>query len=247
MSEIIICEDSEKIRNRLQISVEKHLQENNYIMSLGLVTPKPLEVLEHIGKNDAKRIYFLDVELGADINGIELAKKIREVDSEGVIIFVTAYSKYASLTYKYKLNVWDYIEKETIAYTAKKVCECLDTLHEKTLQKSDEAAKILTVISRNREYHLKHEDILYFTYDSEYREVTVHLRSRQKLGFNGKMDDLEKIGSNFYRTNRATIVNKDHIKSIDGRKGLLHLLGDEKCDISVRKLKVLRDERKAME
>nr|WP_053109428.1 response regulator [Enterococcus durans] len=46
-----------------------------------------------------------------DINGIDLALKVKQRDIQAKIIFITNYSNYATLTLKNKIEAVDYINK----------------------------------------------------------------------------------------------------------------------------------------
>ena len=50
-------------------------------------------------------IYFLDVEMPA-IDGLELAQRIRRLEPEANIVFVTSYEKYAVPSYKLRANYY---------------------------------------------------------------------------------------------------------------------------------------------
>ena len=58
-------------------------------MEIILSTSNPYELLDTIENKDYTGIYFLDIDLNSNINGIDLAKKIRCYDPRGFIIFVT--------------------------------------------------------------------------------------------------------------------------------------------------------------
>lgn len=62
------------------------------------------QAVGYIVTNDIKNgIYFLDIELSRDSkakNGVDLAEFIKKNDENAQIIFVTAYDKYAPLTYR---------------------------------------------------------------------------------------------------------------------------------------------------
>ncbi|MDY8095765.1 LytTR family DNA-binding domain-containing protein [Paenibacillus polymyxa] len=66
-------------------------------------------LLQYVTKNKVEyNIYLLDIEM-PDMDGISLAKKIREFDKRAVIIFVTNYSEY--MPDVFKVQTFDYILK----------------------------------------------------------------------------------------------------------------------------------------
>ena len=67
-----------------------------------------------VAKDIHNAIYFLDIELSQNSeakNGVDLAEFIKKQDPNAQIIFVTAYDKYAPLTYRRRIGAIDYINK----------------------------------------------------------------------------------------------------------------------------------------
>ena len=58
-------------------------------------------------------IFLLDVEM-PDMNGIELAKKIRKMQENGYIIFLTSHPQFAIRGYDRKVRAYQYLLKETM-------------------------------------------------------------------------------------------------------------------------------------
>lgn len=81
-----------------------------YDMQVWLRTSDPQEVINKIGHQDYLAI--LDIELARkDINGIDVAVKIREQAAFAEIIFVTAYQEYLPYTVSRRIEPLDYISK----------------------------------------------------------------------------------------------------------------------------------------
>ncbi|MGW8959358.1 LytR/AlgR family response regulator transcription factor [Paenibacillus sp. NPDC055715] len=67
------------------------------------------KLLQYVAKNKIEyNIYLLDIEM-PDMDGISLAKKIREFDKRAVIVFITNYSEY--MPDVFKVQTFDYILK----------------------------------------------------------------------------------------------------------------------------------------
>ena len=87
-------------------------------------TTSPYDILDYVSENEVTGLYFLDLDLGCDINGIELAKTIRARDSRGFIMFVTADAESHVLTFQYMVEAMHYIVKGDDAF-GDCICECL--------------------------------------------------------------------------------------------------------------------------
>ena len=54
----------------------------------------------------------MDIAIKGNQNaGLEIAEKIRKLDAIGQISFVTTHNEFASITYEYKVNAHDFIDK----------------------------------------------------------------------------------------------------------------------------------------
>lgn len=119
---VIVCDDdaslAESLAQRIVYASENLSDDNeNYQQSkvdLALVANSFEEVAGYLVANETTNaLYFLDIELNKGIKtGIDLAEFIRSRDPNAQIIFVTAYDKYAPLTYRRQIGAIDYINKE---------------------------------------------------------------------------------------------------------------------------------------
>lgn len=92
MLNVYICEDDKKQLADLSAIVSSTIMIEEYDMTLELSTVDPYELLNEIqDKKNFIGVYILDVDLNTDIDGIELAAKIRQYDVSGTIIFVTTH------------------------------------------------------------------------------------------------------------------------------------------------------------
>jgi two-component system response regulator AgrA len=110
MLPIIICEDNDIQREKIKNFIELAIAKWNFDFEISLCTGKVEELLSFLDEQrELKAIYFLDVDLKNEINGIMLAEHIRKKDSSGYIIFITTHSEMSHLTFKYKVEAMDYI------------------------------------------------------------------------------------------------------------------------------------------
>jgi len=151
-------------------------------------------------------IIFLDIEMD-HVNGIELAKKIREVDENVMIIFQTKMGKYA--VQGYSVNAFDYILKP-IDFNNLKL-----KMHRALLKLRKKEGNTITINTNNGTVFLNIDSIHYI-------EVMSHLLvfHTEKGDFScyGKMNDIEeKIkAKNFVRISRSFIINSDYVTSTKG-------------------------------
>ncbi|MDE6608437.1 MAG: response regulator, partial [Lachnospiraceae bacterium] len=80
MLKIYICEDIEVQRNQMQQVIENIILMEELDMELCCVSENPHKILEKVKESEAVGIYFLDIDLGADMTGLTLAQEIRKYD-----------------------------------------------------------------------------------------------------------------------------------------------------------------------
>ncbi|NOU93931.1 AraC family transcriptional regulator [Paenibacillus sp. LMG 31456] len=98
----------------------------------------PLEALEH-AKTEMPDILITDIGM-PQISGIELIRQLKEMDGELCTIILSCYNDFQFAQQAVKLNVQDYVLKEsispdTIAIQLRRLCERLDELSENRKQR----------------------------------------------------------------------------------------------------------------
>lgn len=163
------------------------------------------EALEEIKKSSVD-VVFLDINM-PNINGLELANKIIEIDPKVFIIFQTAYSEYALDAFQ--SGGMDYLLKPVESEQIKK---CLERVKLFLKDKDNISKKIIG--KRGNNLHLINLDDIYYI-KADLDEVIIRIKEsdvyvRKKIG------DLQNIlaGKNFFRIHRSCIVNVDKIKSM---------------------------------
>lgn len=240
MLSIIICEDNNIQRNKIQNTIETQLINLNIGISVDLSTGNPKDVIDYIKKNSNRSfIYFLDVDLNAEINGVELAKDIRKYDIKGYIVFITSHEEFSLLTFKYKVQALDYILKTDDDILRKNISECLSEIYNnyKRIRSSERETISIKCGSRITNFYM--DEILFF----ETTEIDHILRIHTEKGFYefyGKLKDIEKqVSAEYYKSHRSYLVNTSKIKSIDTKELIIYMVNGDTCLISKRNLKGL--------
>lgn len=239
MLRVFICEDNLKEKEELEKIIKNIILIENYDMELCISTPNPYEIIGELKINPVCGIYFLDVDLNSDINGIQLAEKIRKYDPRGFIIFITTHAEMSHLTFKYKVEAMDYILKDEYPLNYDRIYQCMQNSHTKYTTKSQDMQKVFSIKVDDKIINIEYDKILFFETSPKVHRIIIHAENRQ-VEFYGKMKDLEGLLDNsFYRCHSSYIVNKSKIKEIDILKRVAYMTNDEECLISFRKLKSL--------
>ncbi|MBO4592501.1 MAG: response regulator transcription factor [Eubacterium sp.] len=239
MLKIYVCEDNQEQRDRVTRSISEILDVENYNMEMGLATADPMEILETLKTEKDLGIFFLDIDLNAKINGIELANEIRKYQPRCYIIFVTTHSEMSYMTFTYKVEAMDFIIKDNPSDIKNRIHQCLDNCYRLSDQQSDDVTKNYMVRMGSRVKAVPYTDILFFEVSENARKIILCSKN-SKIEFIGKLKDIEKeLDKRFYRCHRSILVNKENIEEVDADRGIITLTGGVECPMSVRMRKGL--------
>jgi len=206
-------------------------------MEITLAAKNPEDIIDYLSKNDISGLYFLDIDLRHDINGIELAAKIREYDPRGFVVFITTHGEMAPLTFKYKVEAMDYIIKDNYKSLKDSIKKCIIDANTKYSSTTNKLQKNFSIKVNDRIINMEFRKILFFETSRTIHKILLHAVGRQ-IEFYAKMKDIEKeLDERFFRCHRSYIVNRDNIEEIDAKKKVAHMINGEKCLVSARSLK----------
>lgn len=239
MLRVHVCEDQKEQRERLETFIKETIQVENLSMELGIVTANPEEMLEGVKREQETGICFLDIELQHKMNGMELAKKIREYQPRCFIIFVTTHSEMSYMTFTYKVEAMDFIIKDDIRELKNRVHQCLLNCKERYQENMEKIRKSFQVKVGSKVKEVSYDEILFFEVAESYHKVLLHTKS-SVIEFNGKLKQIEEsLDNQFYRCHRSYLVNVDKIVEKRPEEGIIIMEGGESCPISVRMGKTL--------
>lgn len=202
MFKIAIVEDNRMATEKLQGYLERYAKENGETFDIA-VFADALAFLDSY-----RRIYdmvFMDIELPF-INGMEAAQRLREIDQQVVLIFVTNMAQFA--VKGYEVDALDYLVKPVhYGDFGLKLHRAVSRL-----KKSQEA---ILVQRQSGMVRLRLQEIGYI----EVRGHTLifHTESGELTG-NGTLHELEvKLrDKGFLRCNKCYLVNQRHIAAVQG-------------------------------
>lgn len=242
MLKIYICEDSQKQLDMITKAVEKAILDEELDMKVETSTSDPFEILHIVEQSNGPGIYFLDVELNAKIDGIELASKIRNYDPRGFIVFVTTHPELSYLTFKYKVEALDYIIKSENEDLSENIRKCILNANKKFISTKRDGKKFFYAKCGQKVLHIPFEEIIYFETSPTPHKVLIHTLKR-RIEFYGHIGEIiRELDERFYKCHKSYIINKDHISMVDKKNREIFLNGDNVCTASVRAIKGLYDE-----
>lgn len=163
---------------------------------------KPANLLNAITAGKRYDVLFLDIMM-PEIDGISLARELRELDEDMLIVFIT--SKIEFMQTGYEVKAFRYLLKDQIDTGLPKIWKDI----EKELL--DRADTYFTYEFERKTYRYPCRDILYL--ESNLRRIILHT-NRDTAALYGKLDDLAIKYPMFVRIHKSFLVNRRHIRSI---------------------------------
>lgn len=237
MLNIYVCEDNIQQRESFSKFIEDIIVIENLDMHLELSTEDPYAIIDHIKHRQPSGLYFLDVDLNSDINGIKLAEQIRQYDPRGFIVFVTTHSEMSYLTFVYRVEAMDYIIKDDYLNIKTRIHQCILDAYKKHSTGKKENNRVFTVRTDERIINVEYENILFFETSKKIHKIILHAKNRQ-VEFYGQIKDIEEsLSEPFVRVHKSYLVNKDNIEEINKLSRKITMNNGEQCLISIKALR----------
>ncbi len=239
MLNIFVCEDNTAQRRTVVQIIQNTVLIEELDMQLIIDTGDPYVLLEKVRISQNTGIYFLDIDLSSDMNGMKLAQQIRMFDPRGFIIFITAHSELSFMTFQYRVEAMDFVLKDNPAEIKVKIRECLLNAMERYTLQTNKTHKIYTTQVGGRKISVDYDDIYFFETSANIHKVILHAKDRQ-IEFSGTIKELTSaLDDNFVRCHRSFLVNKNNIKEVDAKNRLIYFANGESCLMSTRMMKEL--------
>lgn len=200
---ILICDDQERDNTLLFNIVQKYCYLNKFNVDIYTYT-NSVDLLNEFNPNESS-IIFLDIFIndGNNMNGIDIAKKIREVDSSCIIIFTTMSDNYALDAFS--VHALDYLVKPIEYENIEKTLNRCFTL-------ISQPVKYIKVLSNRLNIKIVQKNILYVEVFNKY--CMIHTTTDSIKTYMTLSEIQKLLDSNlFLRCHRSFIVNLDHIHS----------------------------------
>ena len=239
MLNIFVCEDNTAQRQIIVQTIQNTVLIEELDMQLVSDAEEPYMLLEKVKTSQNTGIYFLDIDLNSNMNGMKLAQQIRLFDPRGFIIFITAHSELSYMTFQYRVEAMDFILKDNPAEAKVKIRECLLKAMERHTLETNKTHKVYTIEIGGRKIGVDYDDILFFETSSNVHKVILHAKERQ-IEFSSTMKELTStLGDYFVRCHRSFLVNKNNLKDVDVKNRILYFTNGETCMMSTRMMKGL--------
>lgn len=208
MIKIAFCDDDMEVLHQMNELLDRYRVEWNEDITYAAFQ-SPFELLTEIEKGIRPDILFLDVVMPGQ-NGMDVAKEIRQYDTNMKIIFLTSSPEFAVESYSvgayfYQLKpIW---EESFFRLMDAVLAECEKKKKNSLILRSKDG------ITRIDLQQLEYCEVLG-------RKLLFHLENGAVLESAGSLDDLAgqlMQYSNFFRPHRSFLVNMEYIQNISSR------------------------------
>lgn len=208
MIKIAFCDDDMEVLHQMNELLDRYRVERNEDITYAAFQ-SPFELLTEIEKGIRPDILFLDVVMPGQ-NGTDVAKEIRQYDTNMKIIFLTSSPEFAVESYSvgayfYQLKpIW---EESFFRLMDAVLAECEKKKKNSLILRSKDG------ITRIDLQQLEYCEVLG-------RKLLFHLEDGAVLESAGSLDDLAgqlMQYSNFFRPHRSFLVNMEYIQNISSR------------------------------
>lgn len=209
MISILICDDSKLFASQLRAAIETCMKKRGFQIKI-----YELHCAEEIGTEvlSSCDIAFLDIDFeGRDYNGIDIARRLRSLQNDAVIVFITNYIEYAPAGYE--VRAFRYILKnelpQKLEASVDQIVAHLQT--ERSKIKIQSNGELIDVPVQNILFieSIGHTLVIHMT--PAVRPASQNYTCYSTLA---KMEaDLKERG--FLRIHKSYLVNMRHIKTIN--------------------------------
>jgi len=163
---IIICDDERVWRERVERDISRWADEHGKSISIVLLA-SGTEIVDYFKGEKAADLLFLDIDFKEQIDGLGVARWIRNTGNNIPIIFVSNHALKASEGYE--VEAMGFLVKD---YDYIKLSECMERVEK---YRRAQTPKMITVESEQRLIRISCFDIIYI--ESFGHEVTLHMVS----------------------------------------------------------------------
>ncbi|MCI8655541.1 MAG: response regulator transcription factor [Clostridia bacterium] len=218
MLNFVLCDDNFNMLTKLAKMFESIFISNNVDATIAFSSTKPQEILDFVSFNKTD-VVILDIQLKSEINGLELAEKIRSINKSCYLVFTTGHMEYSLIAYK--LKTFDYLPKpitaERLEETVLRLLDDMNGLPKKYLKIDNKN----TLIDENEIQYIRRDamKLVFHTSEKDYETYS---------SFNKIQSNLPE---NFVRCHKSYIVNVNNIVNVEPVSNTIFFNNNSQCFI----------------
>ena len=232
---VYICENEVCQLHFIEETIKKSIFINNLDIEIAVASCNPYDILKAIRSSRQMGIYFLDITLNSNLDGFQLAQKIRKMDPRGFIVLISSHSEMSHVTFQMKLEVLDYIVKDYPKTVISQINDCLFNAIEKCASVNEQRLKKFVFRIGDRISFVNLDEICYFETHMQSHKLIMYT-THGEIEFNGTLKGIvPQLDSRFYQCHRSYIVNIDFICEVNYSQKTITMTDGKQILLSVRR------------
>lgn len=240
---IFICEDEEVQLNYIKSMITEYIVSRGIDAQIAAAEKEPEGILAKLHDVRQPSVFFIDVQLeGCDMDGFELAGRLKRLNSEYGIVFLTSNAHMAYKAFEYRLEVLDYIVKEPGYFLRETISgqleERLDVIFEKAAGLcGGRDRKTIALSCGSKVTEVIVEDIILIQSVAGKHLTDVILRDHMITVRETLKSLYGRLGGDFIYVNKSCVVNRYKMKELDKKERFLYLDGGFRVEAAYREIK----------
>lgn len=177
------------------------------------------DIYEKVYLKNEMNLYFFDIDLHKELEGgFNAAKKIRAIDKDGIIVFVSSHTELALKSYKYLVNAYTFINKnEDLETFTTEIDNCVAAYNNSKM--SANTSDYILIETKSNIFRINPSLICYFESIGMHK-IAIYGISFYKE-FYGSLIEILPLHPSFKRVHHSYIVNTNNITDIDRKHKLI--------------------------
>lgn len=215
MIKFIVCDDMKEFRLKMKGLINDVLVGSKLEYDIVQFDKYDQEFANLIKDDSMSKIYILDIELKEGISGIDIARRIRKVDWNSIIIMVTSHNELGYEALKAQIMLLDFISKyDDCEKNVKKVLK-------KAVEQVD-SKKVIAYEYLGVAYRVYLDDIIYVVKDTVDRKCIIKTAYNEVVANKNMNEIIKELDERFYLTHQSCLVNVKKISRIDFKNNTIY-------------------------
>ena len=238
MLQVYILEDDEQQRQNYQRLIESYIFIEGLDMQVDLATCSPEALLAKVSTQpDLRGLFFLDIELvNSDLDGLQVAERIRNQLNFAEIVFVTTHSEMAFLTFERKVEPLDYVLKDKgHDEVSKNIRDDIRVAYHRYTNHVFTSEQHFSYQIGSRVYEVPMSKLIYIaTVTGQPGKIEVHYENGM-VEYPYNLNQLEVKYPKLFRCHKSFLINLDQVQQYDDKTRIVIMRDGSQCEVSYRK------------
>lgn len=221
MLHFVLCDDNIAVIEKLSKLLEKLFIMENIDAQVAYYSSNPNDTLNYI-LNNRVDVLMIDMQLGENITGIDIVKKLREKNKDSYVVCLSGYMDYVFEALKVK--IFDYLLKP-ISYEKLRTCIL-------RLISYEEKSNSVFIAFNNSKLKIKQDEINFIEKDRT--KALIHTKCNIYETYTSLEKLKDYLPDNFKRCHKSFIINTTNIEEIDYTKNQITFNNNISCPIGLK-------------